>query len=99
MPVTGRQSRSFINQLAQSDIIKEVPLQNQIFRERDTNERNFYQSLNKSSSSLNRNHQSQIIVVDKPFGNQSNAGWNNVRVNNQTSMNQSLIENLNNCNQ
>lgn len=37
MPVTGRQSRSFINQLAQSDIIKEVPLQNQIFRERDTN--------------------------------------------------------------
>lgn len=41
--------------------MKENPVQNQIFRERDPNEKQTHQSLNKSM--MNRNNQSQIIVV------------------------------------
>ena len=73
--------------------MKENPPQSQIFRERDLNEKQTHQSLNKSM--INRNHQSQIILVEKPYGYQSAAGWNLQNKTNQSAMNKSFIENLN----
>lgn len=68
-------------------------MQGHIFREKDPNQKQAHQSLNKSM--MNRNHQSQIILVEKPYGYQSAAGWNLPNKVNHSFMNQSFIENLN----
>jgi hypothetical protein len=44
---------------------------------------------------MNRNHQSQIFLVEKPYGYQSSAGWDVQNRPNPPVMKQSFIENLN----
>jgi hypothetical protein len=73
--------------------MKEKPVQSEIFREKNPNEKQTHQSFNKSM--VNRNHQSQIILVEKPYGYQSATGWNLQNKAKQSVMNQSFIENLN----
>lgn len=49
---------------------------------------------------INRNHQSQAILVEKPLEYQSASGWNIQKRPNQSVMqiiNPSFIENLNQC--